>query len=245
MALAAGLALRRGPGIPPDDGGPRRTRRRSRKGGRDDGEPTWAGLKPAGSGADVPFVGRDGTRDRIGEGFDGVLVAAREGAEWAVSVLYRSLQPSVLRFLQARAPQDAEDIASQAWLEIARVLPRFSGGEGDFRALVFTIARRRLADHRRAARRRPVEHVGDDTLAGVAGGAAPDEEAVAHLAGDAAARRIAELLPPDQAEVVLLRVVSDLSVDEVAAIVGRRPGTVRVLQHRALRRLAAKLGDGL
>ena len=61
------------------------------------------------------------------------------------------------------------------------------------------------------------------------------------MAGDEAVRKIVALLPPDQAEIVLLRVVGGLPVEEVAAITGRRPGTVRVLQHRALRRLAERL----
>ena len=207
--------------------------------------PEDAALKLPDSSADVPVVGRTGTGDRVGESFDDVLSAAQVGAEWAVSILYRSLQPRLLRFLRARAPQDAEDIASQAWLEIARALPRFEGGEDDFRALVFTVARRRLSNHRRAARRRPVVSVGDEALAGIAGGRAAEDEALAQLSGDEAARLITDLLPPEQAEIVLLRVVGGLSANEVAALLGRRPGTVRVLQHRALRRLAKKLGDDL
>lgn len=183
--------------------------------------------------------------ERIGDSFDDVLVAAQTGADWAVAVLYGSLQPRLLRFLRARAGQDAEDIASQAWLEIARGLPGFSGGEDEFSAFVFTVARRRLADQRRAARRRPVDPAGHETLAGLPGAEAPEDEAIAHLRGEDAARRIAELLPAEQAEIVLLRVVGGFSVDEVARVVGRRPGTVRVLQHRALRRLAAQLGDDL
>jgi RNA polymerase sigma-70 factor (ECF subfamily) len=183
---------------------------------------------------------------RVGEGFDDVMAAAQAGADWAVAVLYRSLQPRLLRFLRAQAPaQDAEDIAAQAWLEVAQALPRFSGDEDGFGALVFTVARRRLADHRRAVRRRPVEFVGDDTLATVADAGVAEDEALAHLGGEEAARRLNELLSPDQAEVVLLRVVGGLSVEQVAALVGRRPGTVRVLQHRALRRLARQLGDEL
>ena len=183
---------------------------------------------------------------RVGEGFDDVMAAAQAGAEWAVAVLYRSLQPRLLRFLRAQTPaQDAEDIAAQTWLEIAKALPRFTGDEDGFGALVFTVARRRLADHRRAVRRRPLDLVGDDALATVADNEGAEDQAMAHLGGEEAARRLAELLPSDQAEVVLLRVVAGLSVDQVAALVGRRPGTVRVLQHRALRRLARQLGDDL
>jgi RNA polymerase sigma-70 factor, ECF subfamily len=181
---------------------------------------------------------------RVGEGFDDVLAAAQAGAEWAVAVLYRSLQPRLLRFLRAQAAvHDAEDIAAQTWLEVAKGLARFSGDEDGFGAFVFTVARRRLTDHRRAARRRPVDLVGDDSLASVAGGADPETETMARLGGEDAARRLAALLPPEQAEVVLLRVVAGLTVDQVAELLGRKPGTVRVLQHRALRRLARQLGD--
>jgi RNA polymerase sigma-70 factor (ECF subfamily) len=182
---------------------------------------------------------------RIGENFDDVLAAAQTGAEWAIAVLYRSLQPGLLRFLRAKAPQDAEDIASQAWLEVARALPQFTGQEDEFAALVFTVARRRLIDQRRAARRRPVELAGDETLEALPAASPAEDEALVHLQGEEAARRIAELLPAEQAEIVLLRVVGGLSVDQVARLVGRRPGTVRVLQHRALRHLAKHLGDDL
>ncbi len=181
---------------------------------------------------------------RVGEGFDDVLAAAQAGAEWAVAVLYRSLQPRLLRFLRAQAPaHDAEDIAAQTWLEVAKGLGRFSGDEDGFGAFVFTVARRRLTDHRRSARRRPVDLVGDDSLSALPGGGDPETETMTRLGGEDAARRLAELLPPEQAEIVLLRVVAGLTVDQVAELLGRKPGTVRVLQHRALRRLARQLGD--
>lgn len=183
--------------------------------------------------------------ERIGESFDGVLAAAREGADWAVAILFRSLQPRLLRFLRAGVGADADDVASQAWLEVARKLPGFTGGEDDFAALLFTVARRRMADHRRSLRRRPMTASADDALAAVADDSAPEDDVIARLRGEEAARRIAAILPPDQAEIVLLRVVGGFSAEEVAAIVGRRAGTVRVLQHRALRRLAERLGDDL
>lgn len=174
------------------------------------------------------------------------MAAAQAGADWAVAVLYRSLQPRLLRFLRAQAQiHDAEDIAAQTWLEVARALPRFVGDEDGFGAFVFTVARRRLADHRRAVRRRPLDLVGDDALLTLAEGGDTEDDALAHLGGEDAARRLAELLPSDQADVVLLRVVGGLSVDQVAELLGRRPGTVRVLQHRALKRLARQLGDEL
>ena len=54
--------------------------------------------------------------------------------------------------------------------------------------------------------------------------------------------RVIADLPTDQAEAIVLRVVAGLGVDRVAAIMGKRPGTVRVLTHRGLRRLADRLG---
>jgi RNA polymerase sigma-70 factor (ECF subfamily) len=205
-----------------------------------------AKLKNATPRADVPNVPSTPNAARLGEGFDDVMAAAQAGADWAVAVLYRSLQPRLLRFLRAQTQtHDAEDIAAQTWLEIARALPRFAGDEDGFGAFVFTVARRRLADHRRAVRRRPLDLVGDDALLTLAKEGDTEDDALAHLGGEEAARRLAELLPPDQADVVLLRVVAGLSVDQVAELLGRRPGTVRVLQHRALRRLARQLGDDL
>ena len=170
------------------------------------------------------------------EAFDSVLAAAQAGAEWALTILYRELHPRVLRYLSARERVEAEDVASEVWLDVASGLHRFEGDEAGFRAWVFTIARRRLLDlRRRAAVRKttptPHEMLGDRGIGNV------EEEALAALGTDEALAWIADL-SPDQADVVLLRVLGDLSVGEVAAIVHKRPGAVRALQHRALRKLA-------
>lgn len=178
----------------------------------------------------------------LGEEFSSTLLAAQAGAEWAIAVLYQANQPRLLRYLRAQAGQDAEDIASDTWLDAARNLPAFTGDEDAFRGWLFTIARRRLIDHRRREQRHPSTPTsGDRPLAAVSPSAEAD--ALAGRLGDEAARRIVASLPDDQAEIVLLRVVAGLDVDQVAAMTGRRPGTVRVLQHRALRRLARRIGD--
>ena len=176
--------------------------------------------------------------------FEAVLPAAKAGGEWALAILYRRHDPAVRRYLRAKAGQDADDIASQTWLDVARNLNGFDGDEDSFRGWVFTIARRRLIDHgRRRARRReqPAEDLGQFRPDAVDVDAA--DLAVGALAGEDAARRIVELLPPDQAEIVLLRVVGGLDVAAVAAITGKRAGAVRVAHHRALKRLAAALGE--
>ena len=188
------------------------------------------------------------TRHSLGDQFPGILTAAQDGGEWAVAVLYRWLHPAVNGYLRARAGDDAEDLASETWLAVARALPTFSGDETAFRSWVFTIAHRRLVDHHRATARRPrtrsltpAEGDGPGGPVELPAGDDPAGDVEAALAGEEAVRRIVALLPPDQAEIVLLRVVAGLPAEAVAAATGRKAGTVRVLQHRALRRLADRL----
>jgi len=176
--------------------------------------------------------------------FDDVLAAAGAGAEWALAELYCDLHPRILRYLRALEPSEAEDLASEVWLDVARGLGRFEGDERSFRAWAFTIARRRLVDLRRRRARRATFLADPERLVEHGARGDVEEEAMAGLTTEAALARIAAL-PPDQAEVVLLRVLGGLRVGEVAEIMGKRPGTVRVLQHRALRRLARQVSREL
>jgi len=189
------------------------------------------------------------TRQSLGDQFPGILTAAQEGGDWAVAILYRWLHPAVVGYLRGRAGDEAEDLAAETWLAVARALRGFSGDEAAFRSWVFTIAHRRLVDHHRTSTRRLRTRslTPGDGPGGTVEPASPDDpagETVANMSSDEAVRRIVALLPADQAEIVLLRVVGGLPVEEVAQITGRRPGTVRVLQHRALRRLAEQLKNG-
>lgn len=176
-----------------------------------------------------------------GSAFEATLRAAQAEAEWAISALYRDHNPRLLRYLRTQAPSEYADIASDSWLDAARNLKAFQGDEDQFRGWLFTIARRRLIDHRRARGRRPVDPVVHAALEQLSTESA-EQAAFAERLGDEAAARILDLLPPDQAEVVLLRVISGLDIDTVARMTGRRPATVRVMQHRALKSLAKKLG---
>jgi RNA polymerase sigma-70 factor, ECF subfamily len=177
----------------------------------------------------------------IGPEFPAVLQAASRGDEEAFGRLWHDLQPRVLRYFMVAAPAAAEDLASETWLGVVRGLDRFRGNEPSFRAWVFTIARHEVLDWRRRAARRVTEDV---PMNGPPERAAPDDPAAAALddLSTQAALAMVATLPPDQAEAVVLRVVAGLGVDRVAAIMGKRPGTVRVLTHRGLRRLAERLG---
>jgi RNA polymerase sigma-70 factor (ECF subfamily) len=178
----------------------------------------------------------------LGEQFAPVLEAAREGTEWALVRLYRTFHPKLLRYLQAQEPVEAEDLASEVWLEAARGLRRFEGDESAFQGWIFVIARRRLIDFRRRADRRRSQPVAIDSLSRLKDFSEPDSEAIEIVSTEAALEMIGRL-PPDQADVLLLRIITGLDVAEVARILGKRPGTVRVLQHRALKRLLKELSD--
>jgi RNA polymerase sigma-70 factor (ECF subfamily) len=171
--------------------------------------------------------------------FAALLADARAGDRAAIARLYREHNPALVRFLEARAAGSGADLAQDTWLSACTSLAGFDGGAEQFRAWLFTIARRRVADHWRRVGRQPVTTNGPPDPETVAARDATDDGITTHEA-------IAELvrhLSADQAEVLLLRVVADMSVEEVAGIVGKSPGAVRVMQHRALRRLAAELVD--
>jgi len=172
--------------------------------------------------------------------FGDVLQAAREGSHAAIAILWRELHPRLLRFLRGLDPVAAEDVEAETWFVAARDLANFDGEEKQFRSWMFTIARNRLIDWRRHEARRPTVPVTPDVFDRPADDD-PAATALDAVRAEASVALVRACLPRDQAEVILLRVVGGLEVDEVAAIVGKRPGTVRVLQHRGLRRLADQI----
>ncbi len=174
------------------------------------------------------------------ETFETLLAAVQRGDEAAAADLYRRVQPRLARYLRFEEPQVADDLAAEVWVTIAAKLATFEGDEDGFRALAFTIARRRVIDHRRRGVRRRTSAAAPETFADRVDehhGADPSTALDAQEAVD----RIVALLPPAQAEVVLLRVVADLDAETVARMVGRSANWVRVTQHRALRKLAEQL----
>jgi RNA polymerase sigma-70 factor (ECF subfamily) len=176
----------------------------------------------------------------IGPLFPKLLAAAQHGDEGAFAALWRDLQPAVLRYFQVVAGEAAEDLAADTWVSVIRGLGRFRGDERAFRGWVFTVARHRAIDWRRQAARRPTRSVPVEQLAERP---TPDDPVAAVLEAQSTRAALALLaeLPSDQAEVVALRVLGGLEVAEVARIIGKRPGAVRVLAHRGLRRLAKQV----
>ena len=178
---------------------------------------------------------------RLGAQLEAALVAAQHGNPDAFRLLYRDTQPRLLRYLHALTGDDAEDIASETWLHIARDLHTFHGNHDAFRGWAATIARHRALDHlRRHTRRPPAIPVPAEDLAGLAAADDTASTAIDTLTTTAAIRLIATL-PPDQAEAVLLRTVLGLDATRAAAVLGKRPGAVRTAAHRGLRTLARHL----
>ncbi|HEX9258613.1 MAG TPA: sigma factor, partial [Acidimicrobiales bacterium] len=96
--------------------------------------------------------------------FDATLAAARDGDERSMASLFTELQPLLLRYLRAKEPKVADDLAGDVWVGVVSGIHAFTGSERDFRAWVFTIAQRRVTDHRRRAGRRPFDPVPDERL---------------------------------------------------------------------------------
>jgi RNA polymerase sigma-70 factor, ECF subfamily len=172
----------------------------------------------------------------IGAAFSVTLASAQGGDETAFACLFRDAQPALLRYLQVITP-DAEDVAAETWLQVVKGLPGFRGGEEAFRAWLFTIARHRAVDASRSRSRRP-----DVPLTGTEAVPQPLAPDAADLALESISTQsvvaLVKRLPPDHAEIIMLRVVAGLEAADVARIVGKTPGAVRVTAHRALRRLA-------
>lgn len=174
-------------------------------------------------------------------GFNSLIADARRGDGKAVSGLFLELQPRLLRYLRSQDPDIADDVAAEVWLVVARGLSSFDGDWDDFRAWFFSVARRRLADHRRKAARHRSEPVADSAFERLAARDSPELDAVERLSGQETATWLASVLSTDQTEVLLLRVLAGLDVDQVAELMGRSANWVRVTQHRALRCLERRL----
>ncbi|MEU6883462.1 RNA polymerase sigma factor [Streptomyces sp. NPDC046712] len=171
----------------------------------------------------------------------GILVErAQGGDEDAFAQAYRLVHPGLLGYVRGLVAEDAEDVASEAWLEIARDLGRFRGDGAGFRGWTAVIARNRALDHLRRQRRRPLTSLLEQDVLDLPGGHDTAAAALERLSTEQALALVRSL-PRDQAEAVLLRVVVGLDGPATARVLGKRPGAVRTAGHRGLRRLALLL----
>lgn len=170
--------------------------------------------------------------------------AAQAGDECAFRTVYRTVHPRLLGYIRTLVSDpDAEDIASEAWLQIARDLANFSGDADRFRGWTARIARNRALDHIRMRTRRPAVGGDESELATMPAAGADTADQAMEALGTGQTMQIIAQLPRDQAEAVVLRVVMGLDAKSAAQVLGKRPGAVRTAAHRGLRKLAELL-DG-
>jgi RNA polymerase sigma factor (sigma-70 family) len=178
-------------------------------------------------------------RDSFDGEFDGVVAAARAGAQWALERIYEVMSPAVAGLFRAQGIDEPDDLTSEVFVGVLRNLAWFDGDARSFRSWVFTIAYRRLADERRRRARRPATL----PLADRPEPAAPDDvhADVERSLATARVRALCDRLVPAQRDVLLLRVFGDLTVDQVAGVVGRSRGAVKALQRRGYATIARLL----
>jgi RNA polymerase sigma-70 factor, ECF subfamily len=173
---------------------------------------------------------------------DEALRAALDGDEDAFKIVFRDLQPRLIRYLRALVDVDAEDVAAETWSHIARDYRSFSGDYGGFRSWAATIARNRAMDLLRRRRRRPEDLNPTEELIDLVGRDYTAPEALDRISTAEAIALIATL-PRHMAEAVLLRVIVDLDAGETARVLDTSPGAIRTATYRGLRKLAEHLAN--
>jgi len=193
-----------------------------------------------------PVTPRGQRPTRIGEAFPSLLAAAQSGGSWAFERLYRAFTPAVVGYLRMQGAADADDLTNEVFLNVFTAIGSFTGDEGQFRSWVFTIAHHRLVDERRRCSRRPqmsTEEAPEQADAG------DDVEAeVMRRMSVERIRTLCDRLAPDQRDVLLLRMLSAMTVEQAAEALGKSPTAVKALQRRALaaiRRLIEREGVSL
>jgi RNA polymerase sigma-70 factor (ECF subfamily) len=173
------------------------------------------------------------------QNFETLLAAAQAGAPWACTSIWVEFAPAVSAFLRARGSREPDDVTSEVFIAVFDQLPKFVGGPVELRSFIFSVAYRRLVDELRMRSRRgeAAEFTVEIDPRQVP---SAEQEAISRI-GDASALRLLDQLPPDQRDVMILRIVADLTIEQIAEVVGKREGAVKALQRRALESLRKKL----
>ena len=182
-------------------------------------------------------------RDRTPDEFDTALEHAKAGQQAGFEYLYRTLAPSIKGFARSKMVRDCDEIVSDTMVGVARGLHAFQGGEREFRAWAFTIAYRRIVDEQRRGFRR----VRTTSIEGVEPADPSDavEESALRELGEGPVFEALARLKSDQRDVLVLRIVADLPIEQVAEILGKKPSAVKMIQQRALARLREEFGKSV
>lgn len=163
---------------------------------------------------------------------ESVLLAAQAGAPRALRALYAELAPRVHGYLRVRGAAEPEDLTSEVFLAVLPRLPQVTGGPPGLRSLLFSVAHARLVDSIRARSRQPavVPYDPEDDRRRAVSAEAEAEV----LLGLDRAWTLLDRLPASQRDVLALRLLGDLTVEQVAATLGTSEGAVKQLQRRGL-----------
>lgn len=159
---------------------------------------------------------------------------AQNGDEEAFGALYDQHAQAVFRFLAGNLgnSQEAEDLTTEVFLRIWKALPDYESSGTPFSAFIFRIARNMLIDRYRAdGRRQPVVSIDDIGLEEVL---ADPEQKIPDPQEYQTLHTALQSVRSDYREVLVLRFLNDFSIEEIAELMQRSPGAIRVLQHRAL-----------
>jgi RNA polymerase sigma-70 factor, ECF subfamily len=165
--------------------------------------------------------------------FPTTVAAARGGAEWAWTLIYREYSPAVLRYLRGQGASEPEDLLGEVFVQVVRNLPGFDGAEREFRSWVFMIARNRLVDSWRRSGRSPVDLAATDELVSRGGAGNAEHDAMRSIE-EAHVLETLRRLTPDQRDVLFLRYFGQLTIEEIARVTGKRASAVKALQSRGL-----------
>ena len=191
-----------------------------------------------GAAPGAPVLDPEGETDEL----TAVVHGAQRGDSECFRILYREVQPKLLRYLTYLVDSDAEDIASETWLQATRDFHKFSGNIDNFRGWITTIARHRAMDHlRKTSRQPPAVPMPVEEFTYFASADDTEARAIESITTDDAVKMISSL-PKDQAEAVMLRAVVGMDAKTAAAVVGKRAGAIRTAAYRGLKTLAKRLG---
>lgn len=171
-----------------------------------------------------------------------LLDAAGRGDERAWRAIVAELGPALVGYGRSKGVPDPEDLMQEVFMTIAERLAGFEGSWRQFRSWAFTIAHHKMVDHHRSRSRRP-QLVSVDVAVGLTDGSTPSDVVETR---EEAKRSVAALdrLSAVERDVILLRVVAELDSEQVGALLGKRPGTIRVIQSRAAAKMKAMMQEG-
>jgi RNA polymerase sigma-70 factor (ECF subfamily) len=171
---------------------------------------------------------------------ESAIERAQQGDADGLNTLFRAFGATVVGYLRGRGVSDPDGIANEVFVRAFRNIHTFRGDASRFRSWLFTIAQNASIDDSRRRRRRVAEVPIAERLDTPGGNV--EDDAIAQLSQDRVRALLANL-SPDQRDVLMLRVVADLTVEETGAVVGKSYEAVKALQRRGLASLRRALSS--